>query len=304
MEETSLSLAPIALFAFNRPKHTAITIEALLKNTSVRESNLFIYCDAPKSEEDIKKTSEVAQMLDKVTGFKSINIIRRQYNYGLADNIVSGVTEVLSEYKRVIVLEDDMRVSSNFLDFMNKALDYYYNEKQVMHINGWNYPLNSKKLPNCFLWRVMNCWGWGTWEDRWRHYIGDTETILKSFNKMDILRFNLYGVNNYWSQIIRNHTGAINTWAIFWYASIFLNNGLCLSPTETLVENIGLDGSGMHCGRSNKIHLAVDNKIDYNYPSDIKENRLAVYEIAKHLLYNKINIRFRSMLNASLGRRQ
>jgi hypothetical protein len=170
---------------------------------------------------------------------------------------------------------------------MNEALEFYRDAPKVWHISGWNYPIDPEGLPDTFLWRVMNCWGWATWADRWQYFEREPEKLVREFSKEEIRRFNLDGAHNFWSQVKGNVEGRIRTWAIFWYARIFKNDGLCLNPSQSLVRNIGHDGSGEHCG---KTRIDCDELTDFI--PDIKhirleEKNIAVYEIKKY--YNATN---------------
>ena len=229
-DSLKLNISPIVLFVYNRLWHTKQTIEALKKNELANESELFIYSDAPKNEDDQKQVENVREYLKTIDGFKKITIIERKENFGLAKSIISGVTEIVNKYGKIIVLEDDLVTSPHFLKFMNEALEFYSNKTKVWHISGWNYPIEYNKNIDTFLWRVMNCWGWGTWADRWKFFEKNIDKLVKTFSKEDIKRFNVDGYENFWNQVIENKEGKINTWAIFWYATIFKNNGLCLNP--------------------------------------------------------------------------
>jgi len=152
--------APIALFVYNRPVHTRRTVEALLKNALAKESDLIIFSDAPKNPEAAEAVSNVREYIRTITGFKSMNIVERETNFGLARSIIEGVTMLCKEYGRVIVLEDDLITSPYFLQFMNDALDTYSNEDKVMHISGSTYPIGHMKDETFFL-RIPLCWGMG-----------------------------------------------------------------------------------------------------------------------------------------------
>lgn len=273
------ALAPIVLFVYNRPWHTRHTIEALQKNELANESELFIYSDAAKNKGSEEKVKEVREYIKKIDSFKKTTIIERDKNWGLADNIIDGVTKIVNEYGKIIVLEDDLVTSPYFLKFLNDALEFYKDEKKVWHISGWNYPIDTDCLEDIFLWRVMNCWGWATWHDRWRYYEKDINKTINSFSKQDIYKFNLDGMYSFWSQIIANKKKKINTWAIFWYATIYKNDGLCLNPAQTFVENIGNDGSGVNCGRTDSYSCQVSEKSNFNFTTNIEENFIAVDRI-------------------------
>lgn len=243
-----MNLAPIVLFAFNRPEHTARTLGALSKNELARESDLFVYLDGPRNPDDSELIERVYRVIASIKGFKSIVINRKTANAGLASNIIKGVSDVISRHGRVIVIEDDMVTSPKFLKYMNDALEYYSNNKKVWHVSGFTEYIGVDRPNDSFLWRVMHCWGWATWADRWLHFEKKPQELVGTFTPEMIKQFNLDGYQNFWAQVVLNANGKINTWAIFWYATIFKNNGLCLSPFNSYVQNIGLDGSGVHCG--------------------------------------------------------
>lgn len=279
-----MQLAPIALFVYNRPWHTRQTVEALLENELASSSRLFVFSDGPKGEQDAPAVQEVRDYIKGITGFASIEIIERDTNWGLADNIVDGVFHIVNEFGKIIVLEDDLVTSPYFLRFMNEALEFYKDEPKVWHISGWNYPIDPEGLPDTFLWRVMNCWGWATWADRWQYYERDPEKLVREFSKDDIQRFNLDGAHNFWGQVKANVEGRMRTWAIFWYATIFKNDGLCLNPSQSLVQNIGHDGSGLNCGKSNNFNNKTSKFLPHIHKFDIFENELALKRIQEFLL--------------------
>lgn len=264
------TLAPIALFVFARPEHTRRTLEALVANPLAGQSDLVIYADAARNEHDAAQVEVVRDLVHAITGFRSITVIERETNYGLARNIIEGVTEACIRYGRVIVLEDDIVTSPYFLTFMNAALDRYADEPRVWHISGWNYPIDPEGLGDAFFWRVMNCWGWATWSDRWAFFKKNPRYLVESWDKEKIKRFNLDGAYDFWSQITANQKGKLNTWAVFWYATIFENNGLCLNSAQSLVRNIGHDGSGENCGGSDPFSVSHFGERFNNLP-DCKE---------------------------------
>jgi len=177
-------------------------------------------------------------------------LLNEEKNWGLADNIINGVTKIVNEYGKIIVLEDDLVTSPYFLKFMNEALEIYKNEPRVMHISGYNYPINQDGLDDMFFLKPTSCWGWATWDRAWKYYKKDPNYYINVFTKEMIYDFNLSNSYRYFDQIIQNNKGKINTWAIFWYASSYLQDGLSLHPKESYVRNIGHDGRGVHCEKN------------------------------------------------------
>lgn len=281
-------IAPIVLFAYRRPEHTRRTLEALAANEMASESELFVFIDGPRGEDDKGNVAEVRHLAQMTKGFARVEVIQRSRNYGLAQNIIEGVTEIVNYYGRVIVLEDDIMTSPFFLKFMNEALHRYAGEPKIWHVSGWNYPIDPEGLPEAFCWRVMNCWGWATWRDRWSRFQKDPERLMRAWSRKEINRFNLDGAYNFWAQVLRNHKGRLNTWAVFWYATIFENGGLCLNPTRSLVSNIGHDGTGQHCRNESpygKESLTLDPPL--NFPNVLEECQEATRRIKKLLKQQK-----------------
>ncbi|HEY9246745.1 MAG TPA: sugar transferase [Candidatus Methanoperedens sp.] len=241
-----MTLAPIALFVYNRPVHTLRTVEALQKNSLAKESDLIIYSDAPKAPRDTEAVRKVREYIRTITGFKSVSIVYRNRNWGLANSIIDGVTSVVNKHGRIIVLEDDLITSPHFLRFMNEALDMYEDEDQVMHISGSTYPIEHMEDETFFL-RIPLCWGWGTWSRAWQHFRKSNDVMLRFDRKMR-KHFSFNNSYHYWQQLELNKSGAIDTWFVYWYATLFMRRGLALFPRGTLVKNIGFDGSGVHCG--------------------------------------------------------
>jgi hypothetical protein len=249
-------LAPIVLFVYNRPWHTEKTINALVSNELASSSELVVFSDGPKDQEANKDVHKVRALLKDIPGFKSVKIVERTENLGLAESIVRGVSEVIDKYGKVIVLEDDIVTSPAFLTFMNDSLFFYEHKKEVWHISGWNYPIELPGESQVFFWRIMNCWGWATWADRWRHYKKEPLRLIDSLDDSDKRNFDVGGQGFFWDQVTANAKGEINTWAIFWYATIFENKGMCLTPKKSYVYNSGLDGSGINCGKAG--HFSTD----------------------------------------------
>ena len=274
------SLAPIILFVYNRPWHTRQTIEALQKNEFASESELFIYSDAPKNDSAIESVSEVRNYIKTITGFKTVTILERETNWGLAANIIDGVTEIINHYGSVIVLEDDLITSPFFLTFMNNALAFYRDQPSVWHISAWNYPISAEGLEDTFLSRTMNCWGWATWADRWQYYEKNTDRLIREFSWQDICAFNLDDIECFWNQVLENQQKKINTWAIYWYATIFQKNGLCCNPAISYVQNIGHDGSGVHCGANDFYdNTIINHNQSIQFAHNLEESDVALQKI-------------------------
>jgi hypothetical protein len=245
-------LAPIVLFVYNRPRHTRQTLEALSRNTLAGECVLYIYADgAPEaaSAANIERVEAVRNLIRAKNWCREVFIVEREKNLGLAANIVDGVTTIIDKYGKAIVLEDDIVTSPGFLKYMNDALNLYEQEEKVMHISGYMFPVKGK-LPETFFYNTASCWGWATWKRAWQHFTNDAARLLSEVEKKDIAKFNIRNSYNFYGQLKDNAEGRIKTWAVKWYAVIFLNNGFSLHPYPSLVNNIGNDGEGENSGKT------------------------------------------------------
>lgn len=279
--------APIALFVYNRPVHTERTLTFLKKNTLAAESRLFIFSDGPKSANDEEKVAEVRELIKNIDGFHSVEIILRQENLGLAENIISGVSRLVKDYGTVIVLEDDLVTSPYTLQYFNQALSIYKNTPEVMHIGAYMYPLGKQHLPETFFYRAATSWGWATWERAWDLFEPDIDKLMSQFDKKKKWDFSIEGTMNFWKQMRQFKQGKNNSWAIRWYASIFLHGGLTLNPAHSLVNNIGHDGTGVHSGINEIYNVVIHPEPVSYFPSETNEHPDAYFAIKEFLEQRK-----------------
>ncbi len=269
-------LAPIVLFVYNRLWHTQQTVEALKANKLAEESMLCIYSDGPKNESDLAKVSEMRKYLKTITGFKSLTIVERDKNYGLSRSIITGVTEIVNKYDKIIVLEDDLITSPFFLTYMNASLNYYKNEKQVVQVTGYMYPMKVKTEYDNLLLPLTSSWGWGTWKRAWKYFDIKAKGWEKLFSVNELKNRFDFGGSYPFSEMLRYQMqGKIDSWAIRWYWTVFKANGLIAYPKSSYIINIGMDGSGVNCGddygwNNKKISRKNIHDLDnYNFQSDI-----------------------------------
>ncbi|TGL56534.1 methyltransferase, TIGR04325 family [Leptospira ognonensis] len=288
MKETNVkSFAPIAIFSYDRVAHLTRTIESLKANASSKDSDLYIFSDAAKSESKTASVSDVRNYIRTIEGFKSIQIIEREVNFGLAKSIISGVTQVVQKHGRVIVLEDDMLTSPYFLDYMNSNLDLYEKDENVISIHGYMYPV-SKTLPDFFFLKGADCWGWATWKRGWDLFEEDGSKLLEEIERRkQTEEFDFFGSYPYTQMLIDQISGKNNSWAIRWYASAFLKNKLTLYPGKSYIENIGNDGSGTHCS---------DND---DYTTEVVQTKQDFYKVRVREDIKSKNVIKEYFLNAS-----
>lgn len=237
--------APVCLFVYNRPWHTKQTVEALLQNELVSETDLIIFSDGAKTEKDTPSVEEVRSFIDDIQGFNSVTIYKSKSNQGLAKSIIGGVNFILEKHDKVIVLEDDMLTSPYFLRYMNDALNVYRNEDMVASIHAYVYPIQG--LPNTFFLRGADCWGWATWARSWKIFEPDGSKLLKQIKQRGLEREINYNNSTKYVKMLKDQIkGKNDSWAIRWHLSVFLNDKLTLYSGKSFIRNIGCDYSGQH----------------------------------------------------------
>ncbi|OIR19138.1 glycosyl transferase family 2 [mine drainage metagenome] len=254
-----MNCAPVTLFVYNRPDHTRRTVEALRANALAKESDLIVYSDAPKTEAQAEKVREVRNYVREIQGFKSLTVIERETNYGLARSIIEGVTATLDKYGRIIVLEDDMVTSPYFLTFMNEALEKYADDSRVISIHGYMFPI-AEHLPEALFLLGADCWGWATWSRGWSIFNADSKFLLDELKRRKLIRSFDYNGTYPFSKMLEDQLkGKNDSWAVRWHASAFLAGKLTLHPGRSLVQNIGNDDSGTHCGDSSGLDVRLSS---------------------------------------------
>jgi hypothetical protein len=235
------NLAPIAIFVYKRFEYLNILINSLKKNKLSRNSSVFIFSDGWKDNDDKKDVLKVREYLSRISGFKKISIILRSKNFGLSRNIISGINTVLQKNKKIIVLEEDLELSKYFLEFINYGLKIYQSEEKVASINAWSFPFKNKKnIPDTFFIRGADCWGWGTWKRSWKKFNTDGKKLLQQIERHNLKKlFNFNNSYNFFKMLEHQIKGKNDSWAIRWYASMFLENMYTLYPKISLVNNIG-----------------------------------------------------------------
>ncbi len=265
-----MSFAPIVLFTYKRLEVLRDTIDCLKANSLAPESELYIFSDGPKTDDDIASIQEVRNYLHTISGFKAIHIKEYTGNQGLANSIISGVTEVLRTHPYVIVLEDDLCTTPNFLNFMNHSLVQYEHNEKVFSISGYSYPFGiPSNYPYDAFAVTRGCsWGWATWRSRW----DAVDWNVTNFNdvrddKNYFKKFNFSG-SDLTAMLQKQQKGKLDSWAIRWYFHQFQQNLLTVYPTRSFVSNEGFDAAATHTNVYNryKTILSDGKKTEFTFP--------------------------------------
>ena len=279
--------APVVLFVYKRADHTQKVLEAL-NAAAIDETELFIFSDGWKDETDKKMVLEVRTVINAFAAesrFTKTTIIEADCNRGLANSIINGVTSIINKYEKVIVLEDDLVVSRNFLTYMNRALDFYADNKKIWSISGYSFQMKSLAAyeHDVYITGRGCCWGWATWRDRWQ-MVDWNVNDYKRFKHNWLLRnkFGKYGRDlpiMLDTQMYTNH----DSWAIRWCYSEFNNQMFTIYPKKSLVSNIGNDGTGVHKSSLNaRFDVTLDNSDPFScFFENVAENKRIDKEFAR-----------------------
>ena len=297
--------APIVIFTYNRLHELKFTIESLQKNNLASDSNVVIYSDAAKNEKDFQKVHLVREYLKTIKGFKEIKIIHRPTNYGLARSVIEGVTEVLNISKKIIVLEDDIITSKNFLQYMNSALNFYEDDENIFSISAFTMSLKSLKRYDKDTYIALRpaSWGWGTWKNQWEDIdwdVKDYESFIS--NNKSIHDFNKGGIDL--TKMLKAYMEKRNnSWAIRWSYAMFKAKKYSIYPKISKVQNIGFSDDATHCTNDHiyKTDLDDGKQSTFNFTSnlslqeDITKDFKNVYEY-HNKLFRKIKIKLSNYL--------
>lgn len=252
--------APIVLFTYDRLDHTRQTLEALSANEGAGDSDLFIYSDGPRTVDRDEPVRAVRDYLRSVTGFKSVTVVEREKNMGLANSVIAGVTETLTHSPSVIVMEDDLLTAKNFLAFVNAALSTYELRRDIFSVTGYNYPIRipSSYREDAYLSYRSSSWGWATWRDRWSQVdwsVSDYDAFVADARAQELFR---RGGHDLPRMLEMQMSGQLDSWSIRFDYAHSRHNAFCVHPVVSKVQNIGFDGSGVHCTESDDYHVELD----------------------------------------------
>ena len=257
-----MELAPIIVFAYNRPEHLRKTLTWLGQNELANGSTLYVYCDGPKPikdegmkglmDEKVVAARKVAHELAIVPTFKEVHIIEREENLGLGTSVITGVTEVINKHGRAIVLEDDLETSPYFLSYMNQCLDHYDARKSVFSISGLSRPHPERFFPKEYPYDVYvslkhHPWGWATWADRWSQVDWSAKTYDEIANNLQMLAaFKRMGEDE-WEELTMQVKEGKQIWSARFALAHFVNHAVSIAPVKTYVRNIGAGVDSTNC---------------------------------------------------------
>ena len=284
--------SPIIIFSYNRPKHLNNLIDSLIKNKIAKSSKIFFFCDGPKNEKDKKKINEIKNLF-KIKKIKIYRKIFRKKNIGLANNVIDGVSLVLKKYQNCIVLEDDLIINQNCIEYMDCMLKQFKNNKKIGSISAYSYidELNYKKNFDFYISKRHSSWCWGTWSRVWNKINWNEQNIIKHFNNESSIKKFSEGGKDLNLLLWGNYQNLINSWAIRFNFYCFKNSLRSIQPRYSMIKNDGRDFSGTH----EKFNFKF--KKEYNFNPKLGSSK----NISRRVLKNKkINFYIRNSHRRSI----
>ncbi len=271
------TLAPIGLSAYSRVEVLKQTVEALQKNTLAKESELYVFSDAakPGDEDKVKKVRNYLKTLD---GFKNVTISERDKNNRIANNR-DGMRWLLDNYGKIIFLEEDVVTAPGFLEFINEGLTIYKEREDIFAICGYTPPVKLERYykKDVYLSPRFSAWGFGIWADRYDKIIIDKIDFNKFIRNKSLVRRFRRGGEDLLSMLKREAEGEINALDVRIFYTQFLLNAYTVAPTRSLTNNIGFDGTGVHCGVTKRFEVSISKApFQLEMDKDIEQNNRVI----------------------------
>ena len=284
------TFAPVVIFAYRRPDHLRATLTSLMRCEGFADSPIIVYGDGPRNEREVASVRATRELAQSMLGDRAEYHFSEE-NRGLSRSVIAGVSHTVNQFGRAIVVEDDLELSPSFLTFMNQALDRYASDDRVFQISGYQFDVPELKDTASALFLPFTVsWGWATWKRAWAHF----DPLASGWEKLradkDLRRrFNLDGVYDYATMLVRQMSGLRDSWAVRWYWTVFQEKGLVLFPPTSLVSNTGFDGSGTHgrglFGKFSKIK-SILSSADFDLPVVVLLD-VALYNPVKRALWRQ-----------------
>ena len=293
--------APILLFCYKRLESLQQTVKALEKCVLAPESELYIFSDGAKTDKDQLQIDQVRTYVKGIKGFKKVTVNESPKNKGLATSIIEGVSEVMKFSDRVIVLEDDLLVSGNFLAYMNEGLEFYAGCSEIFSVTGYTIPIN---IPKGYKYDVYylprtSSWGWATWKNRWEGIDWEVSDFIEfSKNKKSIRAFNRGG-SDMFAMLKKQMNNEIDSWAIRWSYHQFKINSYSVFPTSSKVQNIGFTSDATNTNVFNRYYTTLDNgsALNFNFSNEIPLDPIFLGQVQRFFsVQNRIVSRIKTYL--------
>ncbi len=262
-------LAPVVLFCYKRLDTLIQTVEALKKNFLAPDSELYVFSDAAKNDVDKIEVDKVRSYVNAIEGFKSLTVYEATENMGLANSIIQGVSKIFLDHEKIVVLEDDLVTSANFLNFMNEGLIRFNASPSVFSISGYSFNLNKNNQSEFYFLNRGWSWGWSTWKNRWDRVDWNVSDYERFSVDRESKRLFAKGGSDLNQMLKKQMNGDLDSWAIRWFYAQFKEKGLTLYPKISKIRNVGFGMNSTHTRGSSKRYIPIfeaQNNVHFEFP--------------------------------------
>lgn len=278
-------MSPICLFVYKRYETTKLMLESLLACPECKDSELYVFMDEARNDDEAKAVERVRRLFDNLQGFKKVNLFPARMNKGMANSVIDGVTKVLQEHDDIIVLEDDLVVSPDFLQFMNAALKAYKDRSDIWSISGYTprlQELEGNGRNGVFVVPRAQCWGWATWRDRWETVDWEVSDFSRLAQSKELRKEFDKGGNDLFRTLEMERRERIESWAVRWAYAAAKQSRWTVNPMQSKVQNIGLKSSESHVGWHDERHNVELHGNATVIDPDVRADETLVKAFKKH----------------------
>lgn len=301
------NFAPVLIPTLNRAVHFKRCIESLSECVDADKTDIFIFLDYPLKATHCQGYEIIKDYLPGIKGFKTVNVIEREKNYGAVDNFFKSMQYVFERYDRLIFSEDDNVFAPSFLKFINKGLDVYEERQDIFSITGYNHPVPIPEWykHDAYLITAFSAWGVGLWRDKWDKIDWSLDSYKIMLSQPDNFKILNKDYQKYLPQLLRIRDTGVITADGFLFLYLLHNKMYSIYPTKTRVRNQGHDGSGEHCQYDNTyLNQTVYSGLDeIHLPYDLQSDRKIIEYKLKQIqlpLIEKIKSRIPQTIRSTL----
>jgi hypothetical protein len=247
---------PILFLIFNRPDNTSLVFEEISK---IKPRYLFVAADGPRVDKlgEFELCYKTRSIINNIDWDCEIKTLYRDVNLGCGKAVSEAITWFFDHVEQGIILEDDCLPDLSFFSYCENLLNYYKDEKSILHIGGNNSQLGRKTNEYSYYFSMYpHIWGWATWRRAWKLFkfnlkdedIENNINLITKHYKLSVEE------GQYWKNhlnLVKN--GKIDTWDIQWTYSCWLNKGMTIVPNTNLISNIGFHSEATHTTSSESI---------------------------------------------------
>jgi hypothetical protein len=233
----------VILLLYNRPAHSLAVLESLRQNGVER---VRAFMDRSADPSVVRKQDELAESI-RGAGIE-VDLFRHQQHLGLARSVRFALHTVLEEADAAVLLEDDCVVRPGGMDFFREGLAALRYDARIRSLCGYLFPcpfIRGGAAP--LLLHRFCSWGWATWRDRWQKHDSDLGRVVRSLEQRNVRIEELAADLAELCRSPEYLENRVDIWSVPWALEHFATGTYCVYPSDSMIDNIGFDGSGKNC---------------------------------------------------------